>query len=901
MLQIVLFGLLAITAVIVLINLFKGLIRGLKKTVGTLAAIIISVIVAAIVTAFVCTPISSLTVLIMEKLQELVGEGELNDIFAITELGEALSHYLCMIIAPIFFVLVYAVVSIIVSIVVAIVIKFIPPHKKPCAVVHRLGGLGVGVVCGIIVSLVLLMPVVGVLNIAVTLTDSVSSDTSDVTFEADESESLSDIKELIGDTSDTAILDIYNVGCGWLYDSLASTSYNGERVYLKDDLSALIAIVSSIQGLGGDMSDYGDEQLDTLDDLVDNVDRSPLIKHMLAGVLSDASGKWLAGETFIGVSKFSAGELLDPTIDTMLGVMATSDVQTVGSDLRTMADIFKILIRNDMLSNSGDYEQMLKNLGENDVIKELLITANRNERMSVISDEIAKLSIRALASAIGVPENEDERYNDLMNEIASILNESAHLDSEARYERVLTDVVTALDDYGVKSDGEAAEHIVAGILADLGDIYSVKGSDVEEFFMMYAVSAGNGSIDDAASDSRGDTESLADSEIKLVLNVDGTVSIGDRVLKNYNAANYSDSTAFIMGKNGIGIGDARTLYSAKSMNSSLVMLNEICLHMKKFSECADPNAEAEKISDMVTTVAEMFSDMDNDDIGYHELIEKMGALLDEMCDTEIFGKETMDHLLRALVQSKSIRDEMGLTTAEATDFANKLNELVGTTGNSYADATGVVSNTIDMIDAINDESLTNDERTEKTSKLISNMDQDKAEMLSTMVTPSMMVKYGSSQDKAETVSSSVSTLFNNMAEFSSNTADGDEAYKKEADAVNKVLTLAMDGASSNEKSLFNDENGNGKIDSTADEFVDLLVNSEVVSNTINETVYEQNNSDNPYGVNPSEKDSESLTNALNDYYDNNSGDGEAENEELQKKLNAIAVIVNVEPPFTAGK
>lgn len=898
MLQIVLWGLLAVTAVIVLINLFKGLIRGLKKTIGTLAAIIISVIVAAIVTAVVCTPTSSLTVFIMEKLQELVGEGELNDIFAITELGEALSHYLCMIIAPVFFVLVYAVVSIIFSIVVAIVIKFIPPHKKPCAVAHRLGGLGVGVACGIIVSLVLLMPVVGALNIAVTLTDAVYDTESDVMFEADESDSLSDIKELIGDTSDIAILDAYNVGCGWLYDSLASTKYDGERVYLKNDLSALIAIVSSIQELGGDMSDYGDEQLDTLDGLVDSVDSSPLIKHMLAGVISDASGKWLAGETFIGVSKFSEGELLDPTIDTMLGVMATSDVKTIGSDLRTMADILKILIRNDMLADSGDYEQMLKKLGENDVIKELLVTANDNERMSVISDEIAKLSIRALASAIGVPEDADERYDDLMNEIASILNESSRLDDEARYERVLTELVTALDDYGVKADGAAAENIAAGIIADLGDIYFVKSSDVEEFFMVYAVAAKD-DLSASSNEANASVEKIS-SENRLVIDPDGTVRIGDRVLKNYDRG-YGESKAFIMGKNGDGIGDASTLYSAESMKSSLVVLDEICSHMKRFSECEDPDAEAAKISDMVTSAAEIFGDMDNDDIGYHELIDKMGALLDKMCDTEVFGKETMNYLLKALIQSENIRDEMGITTIEATDFADKLNDLVGNKGNSYAEATGVVSDTVDMIDAINDESLTNDERIEKTSKLITNMDSDKAEMLGTMVTPSMMVKYGSSQEKADTVSSSVSALFNNMATFSSNTSAGedDEAYKKEADAVNKVLTLAMDGAASDEKSLFNDEDGNGKIDSTADEFVGLLVNSEVVSNTINETVYERENNDNPYGVNPSQKDSESLTNALTDYYDNNSGDDE--DEELQKKLNAIAIIVNVEPPFTTGK
>jgi len=150
---------------------------------------------------------------------------------------------------------------------------------------------------------------------------------------------------------------------------------------------------------------------------------------------------------------------------------------------------------------------------------------------------------------------------------------------------------------------------------------------------------------------------------------------------------------------------------------------------------------------------------------------------------------------------------------------------------------------------------------------------------------------------AETVSNSVATLFSNMADYTPDTdsEEGQAKYDAEAEAVNTVLQLAMDSADSEANALFNSaEGGEGRTGSTAEEFVDLLVNSQVVGQTLVTTVYEDGNTDNPYGVIPTEEDQEVLNEELLKYYEANKDNGD---DQLMLKLNAVAIISGMEPIF----
>jgi hypothetical protein len=326
-------------------------------------------------------------------------------------------------------------------------------------------------------------------------------------------------------------------------------------------------------------------------------------------------------------------------------------------------------------------------------------------------------------------------------------------------------------------------------------------------------------------------------------------------------------------------------------------MSDIMAGIRKFGDCADPDAEAEKINEMLAEAVSLFGS-DFSGMNKSELFANMGTLLDKMSATEIFGSNVTDGVLKAIVQSESVRGEIGLSNKDASNFADKLTSTAKTGEGSYTNGTQAVSTTIEVVDKINDSTTTKEERRESTEKLITNMTPENAELLGTMTTPSMMVKYGSAESKSQTVSDSIATLFNNMATFQDKSGS-DTVYDTEADAVNTLLVLAMDSAESESNSLFADgsEDG-GRTGTTAAEYVELFVGSEVVSETLLNTVYEKGNDDNPFGVKPSENDKVAFSTAINEYYENNSeGLTEEEHDLLVKKLNAVAIITNMEIPF----
>lgn len=877
-------GLLAFSGVFILINVLKGLIRGIKKTIGTLVAIILSAIIAAIITAIICNPTSELMVMVMQMLNDAIGEGALKEIFAINEIGEAVSYYVSMIAAPFVFLALYIVLSLIVGIIVRIAIKFIPPHQKPRPIVHKLGGVGVGLVCGILVSSILLIPVVGVLDIVVSVCESDALDSID---------GVGELTEMFEGAEDDAIYVMYSSTNGWMFDSLASADYNGERVYLKNDVAVIVAVVGNISVLAGDSSEIAEAQITALHEAVRNLDRSALLKNTLSGVISEMASKWIAGETFLGMGKIDAGELLNPLMDTMFEVLATSDETNIVSDMRTLVGILEVLVVHDLLRDVTNYENMLTRLAGDGVITELINVANRNERMSVLSDEITQLSIRALASTIGIPEDEDERYNRLMSDIANILNDSYRMSYEDRLLYVEENVDDVLDEYGVEVEGQVATDIAVSLIGDLGKERSLEGSDVKEFFMIYAIANGNA----GSSASISGFEVLSNVDYKIVCNPDGTISIGNTVLKRYNYSNYSTSKAYVMGKEHVDLGDAAYLYSAESMRSSLIVLKDILANVKRYNECAEPDTEAENLSKMLSAAVEIFDANDGERIDKTKLISELGELLDIMSDSEIFGGKATEDLLTAIFQSKDIRGDLGLSIAEANNFTAKLNETARGENASYATTTQAVSSTVDVMDKLNDKDTSKEERRDSTKKLLSDMSPENAELMGTMTTPSMMVKYGSSEEKSGIVASSVTTLFNNMATYKpdTNSAEGQAQYDAEAEAVNTLLQLAMDSADSDADSLFTrEESGEGRTGNTAGEFVDLLVNSEVVGATLVTTVYEEGNTDNPYGVVPSEQDKVELNEEIHKYYEENKNNGD---EDLMKKLNAVAIISGMDPVF----
>lgn len=861
-------AILAVTLLIVIINVLKATIRGLKKSIGTLVAIILSAVIAAILTLVLCRPESAMMLALRPYVTEmLVGMGE---VFAIEALQDALIYYAVMLVAPFFFMISYILVNFIVAIAIAIAVRFILPNKKPGKVLNRLGGAGIGLVCGILVSVILLTPVIGTVSTFVSVADELVAEDSE-----------DDFALLVKEASENTVINVYNnMGCGLLYNAFASVSVNGERVYLKDDLAVIMSIVGTMGTLTGDSEGFGEEQIDGLNKMIDDLDRSALIKDVVAEVFSAAAEKWSVGESFMGIQMVSAGELLDPILNEMLAVIATTDHTTVTADLRTMANVLGVVVEADLMSD-GDDTDMLKKLSGGKVVSKLILAINENERMAHLSDQITKISVRALASTIGIPANAAERYDMLMGDIAESLNSSRGMELSARIEKVTPELTDALDTYGVHMTKDATALIVEGLINDFEDNGNVADEDIEEFFLVYHAAAGE---DSSASVGGATIELLAAG--KGYRTSGGKAYVGDRELKNYTPEDIESSKAYGYGAEKVDICDASSLYSADSMKSSRVTMDDIYEFLGTYSECEDVEAEAAKMDEIVSEVVSVFGDYDFDNADTSVVMKNMGSLLDKMSGSGIFGKDAVDNLLKGILQSDKVSSSLNLTTSEVTEFADDMNAIAAKEDQSYASVTTTVSQTITMIQDVNSEK-TREEKKENTVQLLTNMNDDTSKMLKKVITTSLLSNHGVKETKTSGVSNMVGCLLGNMAAY-----DGDNK-DAEAEAVNTVIDFAVNEKHDDADSLFNDEEGEGSLGVTADEFVELIADSVVVSSTVKETVYADGYEENPIVTKSlSNREEAKMIEAMENYKADKGGDANTID-----TLNALAIFMNIEHSF----
>lgn len=729
MFQYVAIGILAIAAIIVVANIVIYLFAGLKKSLGALVAIVLAAVIALVLTSVICSPTSSLVESAFEASEDFLTENEFEIFSEVEALGEAITYYVAMLVAPFFFMGVFVLLSIILTVVMTIVAKFIPIFKNTGFVAKRLGGAGVGLVCGLIVALIVVMPFVGTVNVVASAADSLMEEVG----ESEDSEiEDSEVVDVIHDAAENSTFAALGTVCDPVYNSLSSARFEGENVYLSKDLEAIINIVGNISALEGEVAEYGDRQINALNDIVSNLDTSPLLENTVAGIFSAAADSWLDNESFMGMEKINAGETLEPLVTDMLEVISTTDYETVSADLQTMADVFGVLIRYDMLKGeeSGD---LVSNLSREGAISELIIAINKNPRMIPLADDVVKLSVETLATSVKIPHDADRKYPDSVT--------------------------------------------VEDILADLGS----------------------------------------------------------------------------------------------------------------FGNCEDIEAEAKAVEEAMIKALDSMDDLNGDGADVSRVISLLGEMLDSLNKTEVFGGGATEKMLKAILQSDSVTSALGLSHDQISSFADKVIEKVNTTDMDYTAATKAVAGTLNALKSATDENMSVEEKKEATQELISNITTDSADMLSSMLSTSMIEDMGVSEEKSESVTSAINSMIDKMAQYNESAPEGTDTAK-EAEAVNQILNMAINiTPESTEGSIFNGEE-EGALGCTADELVDLIVNSEVVSATVKETVHENGYSENPLGLPElSESDREQAEQAIADYYVSNGG-----GEELASTLEAIAAIINVQ-------
>ena len=332
-----------------------------------------------------------------------------------------------------------------------------------------------------------------------------------------------------------------------------------------------------------------------------------------------------------------------------------------------------------------------------------------------------------------------------------------------------------------------------------------------------------------------------------------------------------------------------------SKNSMLICIDEIELH---FSDIEDKAAESKALAKAMHEVMSITSFIGSGKLSSAESIQKLGPILDALSNTKTIGSDSTESIIIGIFQSDLVHTTMGFTLIDATDVAHTICSKSHEHG--YAPLLKSVADTIEVVQVVTDPDTKKEEFDEKVGTLIKDLSPESTEVLQKITTPTVIEKKGVSPQSSKHVSALISDVLGNLSNAQTE-GMSDEQYQKEAAATSNLLNVALSASMSKESNIFADsasstEGTGSAISMTASEYVSSVLESEVISSTLVETVYVDGTTptENPLNLSSSlsEADHNNLMTAIEDHWNAETPAKKAD-EEVIKKYVAIGYIINI--------
>ena len=492
-------AILLITAFVIVIEIVRAINRGRKKTLVTLASILLSVFISILITNFLSNLFAKFIVKFVKSKVDLSNFSNM-----IESMDDILFAYMDSLIAP----LTFFVVFILVRLLVALTIKLVynvnkkkvaerlyecedaPNSKKKPKLINGL----LGALCGFMVMVITLSPFVGTLKMVTKAFKSVNSEDSAFGVKIKD-----DAVWFFDRCSDDLVGTIFYYSGGILvYKSVATSKLNDNHFALEREIDNTILTADDLMGMMSVLnriSTASEAEKNMLRNLGANVDKAETLKAATADILPVLSKKWINDEPYEGATKPKVSKASESFFDKMLYVCTKSTPDTVGADLSSLLNVYIIAFENDLIV-SENYKEMLEKArisGAFELIKQEL---RKNPRMAGIDLELNNTTMKSIASAIQTfnPEN----YDNLMNNITSILNNAINLDGQQRLEYITRYTKDYINQHGINLGDDVVNEISQRFIDELVDHKSnITVDDLKAFWDKYSVVQKSSSNTDA--------------------------------------------------------------------------------------------------------------------------------------------------------------------------------------------------------------------------------------------------------------------------------------------------------------------------------------------------------------------------------------------------------------------
>ena len=766
---------------------------------------------------------------------------------------------------------------------------------------------GASAICGAICSLVLFIaaaaPIVGYLNVingaTSMLGSTLPSTVVEITDAAAQNPGSKAVKVLGGDL---------------IFNSLTTTKVNGNKVVFSNELDYLSSLGNALY-CASDESVSRSDAAAAIKKTAPAFEKTTLIPTVASEFLSGASDDWSRGRDFCDIAAPEVGKDFEVAMNSLYKGLGSSTVDTIREDYYTISNVLALIVEHNALDELEGDGDMLHLFKDEELISGIMLEMLNNERLAPSIEGFANAGISIIARSLGVYDDPQALYHDFISEMRSEYRSvaSSNMSNHEKFDKLSVSVDGIYTKYGISISDGVAECIALSMLDDgtLSDEHSFElffGADDTAASPVLANGAYAVSML-ASGNHKASAILLAEKAVLLANSANSAetlaTSIGDvlnsdsKFFKSLPETDRLEIEALIAAKlfdektseNGIKYTDASFVDAKEFSNASVrITIDQLYISMDNVTDNA---AESKALAGVLSSAVDITDKVSDTHDNMVDVIKSFGPVLDSFLGCESIGIEGTSHLVTAIMQSDKVTSNIGFTVLQSNEVASVINKHATDDHDSYTSLLNSVGQTVDVIK----KSADKEDTTESVKELIETITPSSAETLKQLTTPETVKNYGVPDENAEKVSDVLGDMFGQMSDAKENGMT-EEKYQDEANAVNDMLNIAMNiGESKEGESIFGEESVTGI---TATEYVDRVLKSEVISNTVVNAAYDSQNDvivNNPLGMarELTSEEKNELVSAIDTNW--KSSEQTADDKNL---LGSIAAILGVELEFNGN-
>ncbi len=497
--SIVTLGLLAFVAYCVLFGLIWGLKRGTGKATFRLITIVVALIGSIIATSIIAGSFMSTFegVTVEEAIRgfwpdyDTSLDEQTRSILANFD-GETAQYVLALplylVLVPVVFVVLFYVLKLITLIIFWILSAVFGFLKKKKTGLSRLGGMAIGIVQGLLIAIITLVPVCGILGIANEVKPALTAENVSEEIKTNVNTAYSDIIDPIASSPVMAVAS--NVGGNLIYKVLTNVTLGGAGYNVYDETVKLGTLAGDILAFGEDF-DWTDPEpwREPINDLVSDIGDNGYVSSVVSGVFRVA-----AGAIDDGLIELPEDEPYKSVANDLLTLLETSDKDNLKGDLTTIASVYNVLGKYDVLVaiEGGDSEEITNSLTtktdeDKTVISLVIEELKKNERTKPLTASMAKISVALMCNNMGIDEDATELYEDVKGSVNNVLamDKNDFADEQEYVDAVANELDTALQSHDIVLEEEVIDGMAEYINENFSDLDEITDEEINDVILSY--------------------------------------------------------------------------------------------------------------------------------------------------------------------------------------------------------------------------------------------------------------------------------------------------------------------------------------------------------------------------------------------------------------------------------